>query len=90
MSVHPGTRLLLIPLVAVVGAAAILVTLLSAPAHAASSTAATVKLGRSDLGRMLVDGRGRTLYLFEKDENGRSSCTGAWSTSPRTRFRPPP
>jgi predicted lipoprotein with Yx(FWY)xxD motif len=25
-------------------------------------------------GRILVDGQGRTLYLFEKDKNGRSAC----------------
>ena len=30
----------------------------------------------SGLGRILVDGRGRTLYLFGKDKHGKSSCTG--------------
>jgi predicted lipoprotein with Yx(FWY)xxD motif len=30
----------------------------------------------SGLGRILVDGHGRTLYLFEKDTHGKSSCTG--------------
>lgn len=29
------------------------------------------------LGDVLVDGHGRTLYLFEKDEHSESSCTGA-------------
>jgi predicted lipoprotein with Yx(FWY)xxD motif len=28
------------------------------------------------LGTYLVDGQGRTLYLFESDANGTSSCTG--------------
>jgi predicted lipoprotein with Yx(FWY)xxD motif len=37
---------------------------------------AHVKLGRSSLGRHLVDGNGRSLYLFEKDRGGRSSCYG--------------
>ena len=30
----------------------------------------------SGLGRILVDGNGRTLYLFEKDKHGKSTCTG--------------
>jgi len=28
------------------------------------------------LGRVITDSRGRTLYLFEKDKRGRSSCSG--------------
>jgi predicted lipoprotein with Yx(FWY)xxD motif len=35
---------------------------------------ATVK---SSLGTIVVDGRGRTLYLFEKDGGTKSSCEGA-------------
>lgn len=27
-----------------------------------------------------MDGRGRTLYLFEKDTHGRSACSGAWAS----------
>ena len=38
---------------------------------------ATVKLGQSKLGRILVDGQGHTLYLFDRDEHGESYCTGA-------------
>ena len=37
----------------------------------------TVAVGQSKLGRILVDSRGRTLYLFEKDKRGMSSCNGA-------------
>jgi predicted lipoprotein with Yx(FWY)xxD motif len=39
---------------------------------------AGVKIGvaNSALGRVLVDGRGRTLYLFENDKHGKSSCAG--------------
>jgi predicted lipoprotein with Yx(FWY)xxD motif len=48
---------------------------------AAASTAkatAEVKLGDSDLGQIVVDGSGRTLYLFEKDTSGdASTCSGA-------------
>jgi predicted lipoprotein with Yx(FWY)xxD motif len=36
----------------------------------------SVAVARSRLGRILVDARGRTLYLFTKDRHGRSACTG--------------
>jgi predicted lipoprotein with Yx(FWY)xxD motif len=49
-----------------------------ASASTGTSTAAvTVKAGSSSLGRIVVDSRGRTLYLFEKDTRARSSCAGA-------------
>jgi predicted lipoprotein with Yx(FWY)xxD motif len=38
---------------------------------------ATLKLTSSQDGRFLVDGKGHTLYLFEKDEGGESYCGGA-------------
>jgi predicted lipoprotein with Yx(FWY)xxD motif len=47
-------------------------------AFAASQPASSVKVAvaNSDLGRILVDGRGRTLYLFAKDARGKSACGG--------------
>jgi predicted lipoprotein with Yx(FWY)xxD motif len=43
---------------------------------------ATVKARTAgDLGKIIVDGRSRTLYLFEKDKNGKSSCSGACATN---------
>jgi predicted lipoprotein with Yx(FWY)xxD motif len=47
---------------------------------AASQTApkgALVSIRNTALGRVLVDTRGHTLYLFEKDKNRTSSCNGA-------------
>jgi predicted lipoprotein with Yx(FWY)xxD motif len=44
-------------------------------AHAA--TGARVALRKTALGTILVDSRGRTLYLFEKDSNGISMCNSA-------------
>jgi predicted lipoprotein with Yx(FWY)xxD motif len=38
---------------------------------------AVLKLTGSKDGRVLVDGRGHSLYLFEKDERGESYCSGA-------------
>ena len=43
----------------------------------AMSRTTTVKVAKSPLGRIVVDGTGRTVYLFEKDARGRSSCSGA-------------
>jgi len=37
---------------------------------------ATVAVARSKLGRILVNARGMTLYLFTKDKHGHSTCTG--------------
>ena len=51
----------------------------SAPAssQAAATGGATVMVKSSKLGGILVDGSGRTLYLFEKDKGTTSSCYGA-------------
>jgi predicted lipoprotein with Yx(FWY)xxD motif len=38
---------------------------------------ALVTLGQTALGKVLVDARGRTLYLFEKDKHGKSACYSA-------------
>ena len=49
----------------------------SAAAPAPSSSAATVELENTGFGRVLADGDGRTLYLFEKDKGRESTCFGA-------------
>ena len=46
-------------------------------ASASSSSATTVATANSTLGRILVDSHGRTLYLFARDKNGKSACSGA-------------
>lgn len=46
----------------------------NASAPAAKHT--VVKTRHTGLGTFLVDGRGRTLYLFEKDTGRRSRCSG--------------
>src|SRR6478736_1849443 len=46
-------------------------------ARPATSAPASVATGRTKLGTVLVDGKGRTLYLFEKDKGTASSCYGA-------------
>jgi predicted lipoprotein with Yx(FWY)xxD motif len=53
----------------------------AAMASARSATGATrIGVASSRLGRIVVDGKGRTLYLFEKDKNRRSACYGQCAT----------
>jgi predicted lipoprotein with Yx(FWY)xxD motif/Ca2+-binding RTX toxin-like protein len=59
---------------------AVLVVLVAAVfatgAVAAGHGGAVVKLGRSGLGRIIVDSHGRTLYLRAQDKRGKSNCYG--------------
>ena len=45
-----------------------------------AARAAQVASAPSGLGRILVDSRGHTLYLFEKDKRGMSACSGLCTT----------
>ena len=38
---------------------------------------AAIKVAKNKLGQIIVDSRGRTVYLFEKDKNSQSACYGA-------------
>ena len=49
----------------------------SSTAGAGAPKGTLVALGKTALGKVLVDARGRTLYLFEKDKHGMSACYGA-------------
>jgi predicted lipoprotein with Yx(FWY)xxD motif len=50
--------------------------------EAGAATAADLAVAESGYGEILVDGAGRTLYLFTEDRDGRSvcedDCAGAW------------
>jgi predicted lipoprotein with Yx(FWY)xxD motif len=61
----------------IIGALSAIAAVLAGTAIAASKPAvATVSTARTGLGQILVDGRGRSLYLFEKDTRSRSGCSG--------------
>ena len=47
------------------------------PTSSGPSGVATVTAASTKLGMVLVDGSGRTLYLFEKDQPDQSACSGA-------------
>ena len=46
------------------------------PSRSAVSARATVKVAESRFGRMLVDGRGLSLYLFTREQDRKSRCYG--------------
>lgn len=59
-------------------AAVVGVLAVAATALASTSTTAQVKTRKtSTLGTVLVDSKGKTLYMFGKDKRGKSSCYGA-------------
>jgi predicted lipoprotein with Yx(FWY)xxD motif len=68
-------------MVLTIGAAVAALTLtygLSVASASSSSAGNRAKVGTasSKLGQILVDKRGRTLYLFARDRHGKSSCSG--------------
>ena len=65
-------RLLAVAIVLVLGAAGAV----TAIAASAPTKPATIKVRSVSLGKILVNGNAQTLYLFEKDKNGKSACSG--------------
>ena len=64
------------------------------PAAAAPDATTTLTIRASDFGRIVFDARGRALYAFTRDPNGRSTCYGACATAwppyiVRGQLRPP-
>jgi predicted lipoprotein with Yx(FWY)xxD motif len=60
--------------------AALTFALVNSQAGDAATAGPVVSSSKGKLGRILVDSSGRTLYLFEKDKNGRSACSGQCAT----------
>jgi predicted lipoprotein with Yx(FWY)xxD motif len=76
-----GSRLQRIGLVATATAVATFAALAFVLLHPGASSAAQAKgtvvsTASTGLGRILVDSRGHTLYLFGKDKNDKSACAG--------------
>jgi predicted lipoprotein with Yx(FWY)xxD motif len=64
----------------IVALAALVFLLHPSSSHAAGAKGTVVSTANTSLGTILVDSRGRTLYLFEKDSGGKSACTGQCAT----------
>ena len=57
-------------------------TAATVPPKASNGHAATVSLANEgNLGKILVDSKGHTLYLFQKDSGTTSACTGACASA---------
>jgi predicted lipoprotein with Yx(FWY)xxD motif len=68
-------RSLALGIVVALGAAAIVATAQATKSSKPTTPrSGTVALGKTALGTILVDSRGHTLYLFEKDRHGVSMC----------------
>ncbi len=65
----------MVALTAILGVIGFLVA--GSVARSATESNATVSLRKTTLGLILVNSRGHTLYLFAKDRNGKSACTGS-------------
>jgi predicted lipoprotein with Yx(FWY)xxD motif len=70
--------LVLLPLTVALGVAGFVAA--GSIAQSSTGTGATVSLGKTKLGRVLVNSKGHTLYLFKKDKSGKSTCSGSCAT----------
>jgi predicted lipoprotein with Yx(FWY)xxD motif len=67
--------LILAATVAAVGSAATITGVAAGNARTAT-TKAKLAVRHGPLGTFVVDGKGLTLYMFEKDKHGKSACSG--------------
>ena len=51
-------------------------TTAAAPTTSVAAASGVVKVAQTSLGSVLVDDKGRTLYVFLRDEKNKSNCTG--------------
>ncbi|HST25677.1 MAG TPA: hypothetical protein VLJ76_06775 [Gaiellaceae bacterium] len=65
-----------------IAAVAVVLVVLAATATAlaATKTASQVKTRKTSIGTILVDSKGKTLYMFAKDKSGKSACSGTCAT----------
>jgi predicted lipoprotein with Yx(FWY)xxD motif len=76
----PRQRLVAAAATLAVLAATTLLLLHPSGGSAAGSSGPIVSSAKTGLGRILVNSRGHTLYLFGKDRKGKSACTGMCAT----------
>src|SRR5215216_141572 len=72
-----GAALIALTALAVAGCGGGGATASTAPPKSASGHSATIGVAETGLGKILVDSKGRTLYLFKKDSGTGSACFGA-------------
>src|SRR3954469_370941 len=72
---RPHWHLAVLPALAALAALSVVLAI-PARSDAAPAVGPLVSTSTSSLGRILVDSRGHTLYLFDKDKSGKSTCAG--------------
>ncbi len=60
---------------------AIIALALGAASTAMAQSAMPAKVAETSKGKALVDAKGMTLYVFDKDSTGKSACNGACATN---------
>jgi predicted lipoprotein with Yx(FWY)xxD motif len=70
-----GGAVVLATVVAALGASGFLAA--GSIARSAGQSHATVNVRKTSLGRVLVNSKGHTLYVFMKDKHGKSACSGS-------------
>ena len=70
-----SNRVVLLSLAALLGLVGFLVA--GSIARSATQANRTVSLSSTKLGEILVNSKGHTLYMFLRDKNGKSSCSGS-------------
>lgn len=60
---------------------AVMLTVAGFVASAVAQTAEPAKVADTDKGKALVDAKGMTLYIFDKDAAGKSNCNGPCATN---------
>jgi len=74
----PTTRMVVVLMVAaLLGLVGFLAAGSIAGTGSTGMTGASVSLHKTKLGLILVNAKGHTLYLFRKDRNGKSTCSGS-------------
>jgi predicted lipoprotein with Yx(FWY)xxD motif len=71
----PSYIVVMLTLTAMLGIVGFLVA--GSIARSATQANGTVSLRKTKLGEILVNSKGHTLYMFAKDKNGKSSCSGS-------------
>jgi predicted lipoprotein with Yx(FWY)xxD motif len=71
------TRVVVVLTLTGLGAMGLLAAGSIAGTGSANRTNASVSLHKTRLGTILVNSKGHTLYLFRKDRNGKSACSGS-------------
>ncbi len=64
-----------------IGFAALLGSVLFAASPSAAQTAQPAKVADTSKGKALVDAKGMTLYVFDRDAAGKSNCSGQCATN---------